>query len=151
MGAKQSLEESDDIASPRSPTSPRVVPVDGGETSNTAQLQLDTSRGDEALSPKSSGTVTLHNDDDDAASPLDDEPGRAASQRSLSRRLSGLLSGGKNTDASNESRAPARTLVLKGHANTVICLTALGGDRLASGRQRAPKGKCTDQDCEHKL
>ena len=37
----------------------------------------------EAEPPKSSGTMTLHNDDDHAASPLDDEPGRAASQRSL--------------------------------------------------------------------
>ena len=102
------------------------------------------SRDDEELSPKSDGSAKSRHDDTEAPSPLDDEPGRAASQRSLSRRLSGLLSGGKNTDASNESRAPARTLVLKGHANTVICLTALGGDRLASGRQRAPKGKCTD-------
>ena len=133
MGAKQSLEESDDIASPRSPTSPRVVPLDD-ETSMSAVLQEDASRGDEALTPKSSGTVTLHNDDDeDAASPLDDEPGRAASQRSLSRRLSGLLSGGKKTDDSNESRATARTLVLKGHTKEVTCLAALAGGRLASG------------------
>jgi hypothetical protein len=33
MGGKQSLEEGDDIAIPRSPTSPRVLPVDDGETS----------------------------------------------------------------------------------------------------------------------
>ena len=79
MGAKQSLEESDDIASPRSPTSPRVLPVDGDEMPLPELLDKEASQADEALTPKSGGTVTLHNeDDDDAASPLDDEPGRAA-------------------------------------------------------------------------
>ena len=34
MGGKQSSVEETDPASPRSPTSPRVLPVDGGETSN---------------------------------------------------------------------------------------------------------------------
>ena len=36
MGAKQSLVEADAPASPRSPTSPRVLPVDGSETSMPA-------------------------------------------------------------------------------------------------------------------
>ena len=132
MGAKQSLEESDAPASPRSPTSPRVVPVDGDENPLPelldCNLDKEASQADEALTPKSSSAVTLHNDDVDAASSLDDEPGRAASQRSLSRRLSGLLSGG----TANQGRA-ARTLVLKGHTKNVNCLAALGGGRLASG------------------
>ena len=86
MGAKQSLEETDAPASPRSPTSPRVVPVDSGnETSLSALQGKDSTRGEEALSPKGSGTVTSRDDgDDDAATPLDDEPVSAASQRSLS-------------------------------------------------------------------
>ena len=87
MGGKQSVEESDAPASPRSPTSPRVLPVDGDEMPLPELLDKEASQADEALTPKSSGTVTLHNDDDDGtASPLDDEPGRAASQRSLLRR-----------------------------------------------------------------
>ena len=57
MGAKQSLEESDDLASPpRSPTSPRVLPVEsGGETSMPAvQSNKDASRGGDAATPLSS-------------------------------------------------------------------------------------------------
>jgi len=40
MGAKQSLEETDAPASPRSPTSPRVVPADG-ETSMPAYVKRE--------------------------------------------------------------------------------------------------------------
>ena len=83
MGDQQStVEETDGApASPRSPTSPRVVPVDHGETSNEAQLQLDASRGDETPTSINSSAVMVHEDNDDAAPPLDDEPGPAASQR----------------------------------------------------------------------
>ena len=87
---------------------------------------------EQAPSPKSNASVKSCDGDDDAASesaPPDD----AASPRSLSRRLSGLLSGGKKTDNSNESRAPARTLVLRGHTDWVTCLAKLDGGRLASG------------------
>ena len=134
MGGKQSVEETDVPASPRSPTSPRVLPVDG-ETSMSAVQSKTALRGDdEALSPKSSGTLTLHSDDDDgAASPFHDEPGRAASQRSSGRR------GDEEKPEASESRAPGRTLVLKGHTTKVNCLAALDGGRLASGGFMAAK------------
>ena len=67
------------------------MPVDD-ETSNTAQLQLDSSRGGTTLSPRNGGTVMSHDDNEDKnkSASLEDEPGpaRAASQRSLLRRLS---------------------------------------------------------------
>ena len=69
------------------PTSPlsKVTPI-GSETSNFADDALpdkEPSRGEEALSPKSDGSVKLR-EVDEASSPLDESlPGRAASQRSL--------------------------------------------------------------------
>ncbi len=84
MGAKQTKEDE----TPTSPKSPRVAPVDhassGDETPVPALLDKEDSRGDE-LTHKSSGTVALR--DDNAESPVVDAPDRAASQRSLSRRL----------------------------------------------------------------
>ena len=61
MGGKQSLEETDAPASPRSPTSPRVLPVDG-ETSMSAVQDKDASRGSDAL--------------DDAKKDKSDDPNR---------------------------------------------------------------------------
>jgi hypothetical protein len=88
MGAKQSLEEADAPTTPRSPSSPRVLPVDGGETSNTAQLQLDSSRGDEALSPKSDeeGYDIFDDDDEYVVEETDRENDRALVLRTISTR-----------------------------------------------------------------
>ena len=91
MGAKQTKEDE----TPTSPKSPRVSPVDiasGDETPVPALLDKDASRGEQALTPKSDASVKDDGDVDDGETPLENEPGRAASQRSLSRRLSGLLS-----------------------------------------------------------
>ena len=49
------------------------MPVDDGETSNTAELQVHPSRGGEALTPKIDGSVTSRDDDND------DDDGDAAS------------------------------------------------------------------------
>ena len=89
MGAKQTKEDE----TPTSPKSPRVSPVDhasrGDETPVPALLdKQEDSRGDE-LTPKSSGTVALR--DDNAELLVEDARDRAASQRSLSRRLSSGL------------------------------------------------------------
>lgn len=80
----------------------------------------------QAPSPKSNASVKSCDGDDDTDSESA-PPDRAASQRSLPRRLSGLLSGGKKdkSEDANERRAPARTLVLQGHTKRVICLAAL--------------------------
>jgi len=91
-GAKQTKEDE----TPTSPKSPRVAPVDHAsgddETPVPALLdKKDFSRDDEELSPKSDGSAKSRHDDTEAASPLDEEPGRAASQRSsLLRRLSSI-------------------------------------------------------------
>lgn len=89
MGAKQTKEDE----TPTSPKSPRVSPVDiasGDVTPVPALLDKEASRGEEALTPKSDASVKDDGDVDDANSaPLDASvPGRAASQRSLPRRLS---------------------------------------------------------------
>ena len=87
MGAKQSVDET-----PTTPTSPRVTPVGsqtGGETPLPALLDKQHASHEQAPSPKSDGSATSRHDDSEAASPLDASvPGRAASLRSLSRRLS---------------------------------------------------------------
>ena len=72
MGAKQTKEDE----TPTSPKSPRVAPVDiasiSDETPVPALLdKQEDSRADEALSPKSDGSVTSRHDDSEAASPLD--------------------------------------------------------------------------------